>query len=782
MAKISLTNILSGFNLSKINDNFTKIANEFNSNVLYRTNPPGEPNQMSNDLDMNSNHIMNLPVPTSPTEAARLIDVQNAILNTPAANLVSFSPYKNITSINLQAAIQEEIDDLGGSNGGTLISWIQNLFGSVVRTIQDKFSENVSIKDFGGSPSIADNYAAALAAYNAVSVGGVIRIPSGTYNFLTPLVLGTKRVSWVGEGARQSVFNYTGLNTNTDCFTFGDGLTEVNGVRIKGLGFSSSTSMTGGAGVHFLKLSRARLEDVLFDHQDGNGNFNIGVWFDSLDFVTVDGYQARGKLECMRINGAISGPKADMFLSNGKVSSTVAGIGIHIAGAFGGFHIDSTDVIGSQTNIRISQDVVAQANRETFFGSGCFLDSAQNTPGNYQGINLDIQDTGGFVMLRNTWVASAGTLIRVGTSFAGNLQIDGGMLFNAFNTFGGNGNALEIGSTSAIVAVNGTEFNNVNGTAVICTAGVNNNISLKLPRFRSNVISKTSNIGQTNDPHPITGQVVINGPSMISTSVGGGPLSVWGGVTNGGTANLVHYGTTGNFWLELAKSNTSTLGTQGLVTAGQTLGGIAISGSDGTTFIGAARITAVASATPSAGNVPAELQFLTRVNSGSLTNRMTITSVGNVRPGVDNAQQCGETGLRWSSVWAANGTIQTSDIRTKKDIQTSILGLDFINRLHPVSYKWIEGSKKIIEQKYNEDGSPGEIITESVPGTRTHWGLIAQEVKQLTDEFNVDFAGHVISDMNDPTSIQAIRYDEFISPIIKAIQELTEKVKQLENK
>ena len=35
-----------------------------------------------------------------------------------------------------------------------------------------------------------------------------------------------------------------------------------------------------------------------------------------------------------------------------------------------------------------------------------------------------------------------------------------------------------------------------------------------------------------------------------------------------------------------------------------------------------------------------------------------------------------------------NGTINTSDERLKKDIQDSDLGLDFINKLRPVSYKF----------------------------------------------------------------------------------------------
>ena len=104
------------------------------------------------------------------------------------------------------------------------------------------------------------------------------------------------------------------------------------------------------------------------------------------------------------------------------------------------------------------------------------------------------------------------------------------------------------------------------------------------------------------------------------------------------------------------------------------------------------------------------------------------------------------------------------------DIESSNLGLDFINNLNPVSYKFIEGSKELVD---------GEYV--SVPGSRTHYGLIAQEVKQVLDESGIeDFGGWVKLDLSNEDSDQALRYEEFISPLIKAVQELTARVKALE--
>ena len=61
MAKITINNITAGYNSnSQLNTNFDAVEAELNNKVLYRDNPEGEPNQMENNLDMNSNSIINV--------------------------------------------------------------------------------------------------------------------------------------------------------------------------------------------------------------------------------------------------------------------------------------------------------------------------------------------------------------------------------------------------------------------------------------------------------------------------------------------------------------------------------------------------------------------------------------------------------------------------------------------------------------------------------------------------------------------------------------------------
>ena len=143
------------------------------------------------------------------------------------------------------------------------------------------------------------------------------------------------------------------------------------------------------------------------------------------------------------------------------------------------------------------------------------------------------------------------------------------------------------------------------------------------------------------------------------------------------------------------------------------------------------------------------------------TERARFVGAGNFQPGADNAYTCGANGARWSAIWAANGTIQTSDERQKNTIIDSDLGLQFINSLRPVSYKWNVG-QNIISKDDN-----GNTVVTSRPGIRIHYGLIAQEVKNTLGD--KDFGGF-IHDVNSDE--MGLRYDQFIAPMIKAIQEL----------
>ncbi|WP_193337522.1 DUF2793 domain-containing protein [Devosia beringensis] len=156
--------------------------------------------------------------------------------------------------------------------------------------------------------------------------------------------------------------------------------------------------------------------------------------------------------------------------------------------------------------------------------------------------------------------------------------------------------------------------------------------------------------------------------------------------------------------------------------------------------------------------------WITALAVNATTGATTVAAT--LRPATDNAMTLGGSGARWSAIWAATGTIQTSDIRQKTAIAPTDLGLDFILALEPVRFRYAVGGQAV-------DGTP-------IKGGRTHYGLLAQQVQAVLGER--DFAGHVLVDPADPQSEQGLRYDQFIAPLIAAVQTLAARLAALDSR
>lgn len=133
-------------------------------------------------------------------------------------------------------------------------------------------------------------------------------------------------------------------------------------------------------------------------------------------------------------------------------------------------------------------------------------------------------------------------------------------------------------------------------------------------------------------------------------------------------------------------------------------------------------------------------------------------------PNTDNSLVCGVAGARWSAVWAANGTIQTSDPAQKTDIQT-LAGVPtgaIVDAIAPITFRWIEGGK-------DADGN-------SIPGKRTHWGFSAEDVGTIPERAGRDFGGFVRAEDGS----LAIRPDQLIPILWEEMRRLRERVAVLE--
>lgn len=159
-----------------------------------------------------------------------------------------------------------------------------------------------------------------------------------------------------------------------------------------------------------------------------------------------------------------------------------------------------------------------------------------------------------------------------------------------------------------------------------------------------------------------------------------------------------------------------------------------------------------------------------------------------------------------STTTYAYGAVQDrSDIRDKSDIQDITLGLDFINLLRPVKYKWdyredyfnelhpfINRSDFETEDSYQEALEKRQSDKElffsnpvkdgSKIRSRYHHGLIAQELKSTLDSLGEDHAAFQDHSIRGGLDVKSIGYAELIPNLIKAIQELSVQNKELKSR
>ena len=128
-----------------------------------------------------------------------------------------------------------------------------------------------------------------------------------------------------------------------------------------------------------------------------------------------------------------------------------------------------------------------------------------------------------------------------------------------------------------------------------------------------------------------------------------------------------------------------------------------------------------------------------------------------------------------NATWA-----RISDVRFKKDIQDNTdCGLDFINDLRPVTFKWKSLSEKAAVGGVDLSDYEEIEIEEEHSNKNKMYGLIAQEVKASLEKYNItDFGGWNIEER---TGFQGIAQSMFIYPLIKSVQELSAKVEALES-
>ncbi len=140
----------------------------------------------------------------------------------------------------------------------------------------------------------------------------------------------------------------------------------------------------------------------------------------------------------------------------------------------------------------------------------------------------------------------------------------------------------------------------------------------------------------------------------------------------------------------------------------------------------------------------------------------TIGSNSNFVSIPDAVNSLGSSTNRWLDVWAADGTINTSDARDKKNIRDLNYGLNEIMQLHSVKFNWKAGANQ-----------------------NDKVGLIAQELQKVIPEVVRDYEFKTDETTGKrekvPSERLGVMYSDLIPVLIKAIQEQQLMIEELKS-
>ena len=242
--------------------------------------------------------------------------------------------------------------------------------------------------------------------------------------------------------------------------------------------------------------------------------------------------------------------------------------------------------------------------------------------------------------------------------------------------------------------------------------------------------------------------------------------------------------------ITLAKSRSSTIGTQTVVAVNDLIGSILFNGSDGTQNISAASFTAEVDGTPGTNDMPGRLVFSTTANgAASPTERMRITNGGNVlfnatavveqglvlisyNGGVNQGAifaesdtTSGNTAIRFKVAGSTVGSITTtssatayntsSDYRLKENVTAVTDGITRLQQLKPSRFNFI------VDPDHTVDG------------------FIAHEVQDIVPEA-ITGEKDAVDDKGNPV-YQGIDQSKMLPLVVAALQECVKRIESLES-
>ena len=552
-------------------------------------------------------------------------------------------------------------------------------------------------------------------------------------------------------GALKGANNNIAIGTNTlNANTTGDANVVIGGDAGKVL-----TTATNNVAIGY---------NALLTHVLGGGNIAIGQGTMS---NTDAGSTVHASTNNIIIgNGAGSGAWTNEDNSNCVIIGANACVG-----AMEGDDTDGTVAIGWSAGKNITS-----ASGSTFVGKNAGGGSTGTTlTGNHNtGIGWSVGDVMHSTAHSNTMVgSSAGVLLTTGTqnTFLGKdagaaITTESDCVLIGYDA----GQSITETSSNGTVAIGASAGSNLTdgagATMIGKSAGLHetigdNNTTLGYGTMGNSGDASSGNAGMQNDDNTFIGHNAGSGnwttnASSRNTSVGASTLA---GALNGALNNTALGHASLNALIE-GDDNTG-VGKSAGSDIEDGIGNTCIGKNSGDTIVDGNYNTYIGNNADASGSGVASEIVIAATNSvlqGGGTE--------NIRIGVSSDYITNNFGS--NATWT-----HSSDIRIKKDIEDNELGLAFINDLRTVTFK-----KKAPSEYPQEFEQYDASKTERTKPNKVHYGFIAQEVKEAMDK-----AGHseftVWKENKD--GMQELGEADFITPLIKAVQELTAKVEALEN-
>jgi trimeric autotransporter adhesin len=130
-----------------------------------------------------------------------------------------------------------------------------------------------------------------------------------------------------------------------------------------------------------------------------------------------------------------------------------------------------------------------------------------------------------------------------------------------------------------------------------------------------------------------------------------------------------------------------------------------------------------------------------------------------------------------TSIGGVVGYTTLSDGRLKQNIQDNVKGIDFIMKLHPVTYQL---NLNALNKKLNSTKQVNDFYKNvSNENSNTIFsGFIAQEVEQAAKESGYNFSG--IDKPKNENDFYGLRYTDFVVPLVKAVQQQQQMIEALQ--